>query len=481
MTVYRQFDDLTGIVSALLTAELVALLDVGLGGHGARCRPPASGSWRRARSWSSGSSHHPLYRRVLDVDPELLLPLVVDRFGSTQRAAIEVVAGLVAQGVPEGSVRPVDPHLAATCLLLTAQSFVFSARVVEAETSAGADRRRAPPAARRLPRAVSRPDPRARRGPRPRRPGGRAGRRARRRRRRHRLRRRARRRHARAVGRARGEGRPRPRHQPLVEQARARRAALPRHGRRRASPSSPRASATCCCAAPRRTWCARCRWWCRSAPARRRRDGAAGRRRAPGRRRAAPGRRHPARPRCPRPRRISAVEAVRLLPAVRRDGLRGGLLGWDGQLEDDARLVVALARTAAAHGARVLTRVARAVGATARLRDELTGERLQVRARRVVNATGAWAGRSRPRSRCARARARTWCCRPPCSATRRRADRAGARQPPAASSPCRTPTASSTSGSPTTRWPARCPRCRAPRSRRSPSCSTCCRRARGRR
>ena len=82
--------------------------------------------------------HHPLYRRVLDVDPELLLPLVVDRFGSTQRAAIEVVAGKVAQGVEEGSVRQVDPHLAATCLLLTAQSFVFSARVVEHETRPGA-------------------------------------------------------------------------------------------------------------------------------------------------------------------------------------------------------------------------------------------------------------------------------------------------------------------------------------------------------
>ncbi len=92
----------------------------------------------------------------------------------------------------------------------------------------------------------------------------------------------------------------------------------------------------------------------------------------------------------PGPRRLSAVETVRLLPAVRRAGLRGGLLGWDGQLEDDARLVVALARTAAAHGARVLTRV-RALSADGLLRDELTGSSLQVRARRVVNATGAWA------------------------------------------------------------------------------------------
>ena len=42
---------------------------------------------------------------------------------------------------------------------------------------------------------------------------------------------------------------------------------------------------------------------------------------------------------------------------MRRDGLSGGLLAYDGQLIDDARLVTAVARTAAQHGARILTRV----------------------------------------------------------------------------------------------------------------------------
>ena len=95
----------------------------------------------------------------------------------------------------------------------------------------------------------------------------------------------------------------------------------------------------------------------------------------------------------PRPRRVGVAETTRLLPAVRRDGLRGGLLGWDGQLEDDARLVVALARTAASYGARVVTR-ARAVsldGEGAVVVDALTGQQLRVRAGAVVNATGAWA------------------------------------------------------------------------------------------
>ncbi|GAA2587925.1 glycerol-3-phosphate dehydrogenase/oxidase [Actinomadura fulvescens] len=96
----------------------------------------------------------------------------------------------------------------------------------------------------------------------------------------------------------------------------------------------------------------------------------------------------------PGPRRLSTVETLRLAPALRPYGLRGGLLSWDGQLADDARLVTAIARTAAAHGAKILTRC-RALTLTgdgAEVRDELTGRTFGIRARGVVNATGVWAG-----------------------------------------------------------------------------------------
>ena len=96
----------------------------------------------------------------------------------------------------------------------------------------------------------------------------------------------------------------------------------------------------------------------------------------------------------PRPRRINATEALQLAPALRRDGLRGAIVHWDGQLEDDARLVTCLARTAASYGAHVRTRarVLSATGTRVELRDELTGECTTVAARAVVNATGVWAG-----------------------------------------------------------------------------------------
>ena len=95
----------------------------------------------------------------------------------------------------------------------------------------------------------------------------------------------------------------------------------------------------------------------------------------------------------PRPRHLSATEALQLAPALRRDGLRGGMLGWDGQLEDDARLVATVARTAASYGAHVRTRarVLSATGTSVRLRDELTGATVEVTARTVINAAGVWA------------------------------------------------------------------------------------------
>jgi glycerol-3-phosphate dehydrogenase len=100
----------------------------------------------------------------------------------------------------------------------------------------------------------------------------------------------------------------------------------------------------------------------------------------------------------PGPSRLSAAKARALVPALREYGLSGALSSWDGRVVDDARLVVAVARTAAAHGARVITRC-RALGLSAkgaRVRDELTGSEFTIDARAVINATGVWAAELSP-------------------------------------------------------------------------------------
>jgi glycerol-3-phosphate dehydrogenase len=96
--------------------------------------------------------------------------------------------------------------------------------------------------------------------------------------------------------------------------------------------------------------------------------------------------------------RISAQRALEMAPAVRRDGLDGGLLAYDGQLIDDARLVAAVARTAAQRGARILTYTAasEATANSLRLTDQRSGESFDISARAVINATGVWAGEIDP-------------------------------------------------------------------------------------
>ncbi|MGW5879352.1 glycerol-3-phosphate dehydrogenase/oxidase [Nocardiopsis terrae] len=103
----------------------------------------------------------------------------------------------------------------------------------------------------------------------------------------------------------------------------------------------------------------------------------------------------------PGPRILNARQTRRLLPAVRTEGLLGGILSFDGQLVDDARLVVGIARTAAREGARIITRCsADSVSADgAVLRDETDGRLLPVRPRAVVNATGVHADALDPRIR----------------------------------------------------------------------------------
>ena len=100
----------------------------------------------------------------------------------------------------------------------------------------------------------------------------------------------------------------------------------------------------------------------------------------------------------PGSQRVSAQRAIEMAPAVRRDGLDGGLLAYDGQLIDDARLVAAVARTAAQRGARILTytEASEATGGSLRLTDHRSGESFDISARAVINATGVWAGEIDP-------------------------------------------------------------------------------------
>lgn len=97
---------------------------------------------------------------------------------------------------------------------------------------------------------------------------------------------------------------------------------------------------------------------------------------------------------------LSRTETLGYLPTVQSQGpngrLRGGVKYWDGQF-DDARLALALARTAARQGALLVNYCAatglihengKLVGLHAQ--DQETGRLFEIKAKCVVNAAGVW-------------------------------------------------------------------------------------------
>jgi glycerol-3-phosphate dehydrogenase len=93
---------------------------------------------------------------------------------------------------------------------------------------------------------------------------------------------------------------------------------------------------------------------------------------------------------------LGAQQTLACLPTARKEGLKGGVKYWDGQF-DDARLALALARTAAARGALVVNYCAatklhhddgKVTGLTCT--ESETGKHFRLKARCVINAAGVW-------------------------------------------------------------------------------------------
>jgi glycerol-3-phosphate dehydrogenase len=98
-----------------------------------------------------------------------------------------------------------------------------------------------------------------------------------------------------------------------------------------------------------------------------------------------------------RSRALSRRETLEHLPTIETEGLRGGVLYYDGQF-DDARLAISMAQTAAGLGATVLnyfevTGLVKSAGMISGVHgvDHESGEQFDLAARAVINATGPFA------------------------------------------------------------------------------------------
>ena len=124
MTLYRRYADVTSLMQALMTREVTQIIGE-VEGEVASLPSARERLVTAAVAGVDRLTRHPLFLRIVDVDPELLLPYLTTRRGAFQRAAVEVFEARLAAGAEEGSIAVEDPAAAARAIELALRGFAF--------------------------------------------------------------------------------------------------------------------------------------------------------------------------------------------------------------------------------------------------------------------------------------------------------------------------------------------------------------------
>jgi len=133
MTIYRTWSDMPAVLGDLMTREwgevvarAVTEADAALG----KRATAADRIVAEVVATTRALRENELFLRIVELDPELLLPYLLTRRGRSQEAIAELTAGRVREGQQDGSVRAGDPVAIARTLLLATHGFVLSAHTM---------------------------------------------------------------------------------------------------------------------------------------------------------------------------------------------------------------------------------------------------------------------------------------------------------------------------------------------------------------
>jgi len=129
MTVYRTYPDMPALFGDLMTrewAEVVAAVNA---------TQDPDGDWPeriagRLVGVVAALRENDLFRRIVDVDPDLLLPYLLDRRGRSQEAVLDLLADRIAEAQDDGRLRQGEPVLLARAIVLATHGFVLSAHTM---------------------------------------------------------------------------------------------------------------------------------------------------------------------------------------------------------------------------------------------------------------------------------------------------------------------------------------------------------------
>lgn len=128
MTIYRTWPDMQTLLADLMTREWGRVVaEVAAAGEGGAPLERLTGGVARM---VAALRSNDLLRKIVDVDPELLLPYLLRRRGRSQDNILDLVVPLLTEGQADGSVRAGDPTLLARSMLLAAHGFTLSAQTM---------------------------------------------------------------------------------------------------------------------------------------------------------------------------------------------------------------------------------------------------------------------------------------------------------------------------------------------------------------
>lgn len=135
MTLYRRYPDVTSLIQALMTREFSAIIEDVNAIATAGSRSARERLVEGAVLGADRLTRNPLFLRIVDVDPELLLPYVTTRLGSFQHAVVGAFEAQVRDGVADGSILATDPAIVARSIELSLRGFVLQTLAEGAEAA----------------------------------------------------------------------------------------------------------------------------------------------------------------------------------------------------------------------------------------------------------------------------------------------------------------------------------------------------------
>lgn len=135
MTLYRRWADMGALLGDLLTREWLGTL---AGVRGLQSSTP-EGIAGAVVTAVRALRRNELLARIIELDPQLLLPYLLERPGRSQALVIDALATTIRRGQRTGGLRRGRPEAMARAVVLAAHGFTLSAGTMSGDGAGGGD------------------------------------------------------------------------------------------------------------------------------------------------------------------------------------------------------------------------------------------------------------------------------------------------------------------------------------------------------